>query len=79
MSRRRPIDDFGELPALKRRAQAMAENNHHRLHDFHLRPNDDTKLSAYCERCGGMVVINLEPSGELPPLYGPVLRTLCKR
>lgn len=30
-------------------------------------------VARYCEHCGGMVVINLEPSGELPPLYGPAL------
>jgi len=77
VSRRRQVDEFGELAAFKRVARAQAARLGHALSVFTVRRQDRAKSNAWCTRCRRLAVVNTALDA-LPGLYGHALDTRCE-
>ena len=72
------VDEFGELPARKRRAATEARHRGHDLLPWRKRHNDPAgRWNAYCATCNKLAVVCTETPETLPDIYGDALREDC--
>jgi hypothetical protein len=75
------VDEFGEVPARKRRARALAAAHGHQLGSWHRRKNDPAgRHNAFCFRCGRLAVVATDGAADLvSDIYGNALSDPCQR
>ena len=74
----RQEDDFGDAKSLRLEAVRQARRLWHVLGRFVVRKSDATKADAFCERCNMLAIVNTNPDGSLPSIYGHALLRRCR-
>lgn len=74
------VDEFGELPGLKRDAERRSARRGHVITVWHHRGmHDPHGREAFCDVCGAVVVVTTEPAMGRPNTYGWTLTRPCGR
>jgi len=72
------VDDFAELGALKREAEAASQARGHRITTWHQRGSHDPYgREAFCDKCHAAVVVSTEPDMGRGRIYGWTLKRDC--
>lgn len=72
------VDDFGELAARKRAAEATARQLGHDLLPWHPRQDPAGRWNSYCATCNQAVVVATEvPDGFADFTYGRAVTQVC--
>lgn len=76
----RGVDEFGELPELKRDAERRSARRGHAVTTWHRRgTHDPAGREAFCDKCGLAVIVSTDPQLGRPNVYGWTLTRRCER